>query len=196
MEDGDLVSAKDYDALRDRVAGLLDDLADARSDEATVEAERDALNETVRALRDGKDAPHYCAYCMTNVPPTAMIAHMANCEKHPAAMLSGQLVEANERMATLEAELLLYKNAEKAELQLFGKPVVEIAADQAECITELEVERDELARRLGAYQGTGEVYAKGCDGCEHDMTLWKCSHLVPHPSNDAATQERSETDGE
>ncbi len=71
-----------------------------------VELERTntALNETVRALRDGKTAPHYCAYCMENVPPTAMIAHMANCEKHPAAVLSGQLVEVNERVATLEAE--------------------------------------------------------------------------------------------
>ena len=52
-----------------------------------------ALDETVRELREGKPAPHFCAYCLTNVPPDEMIAHMADCVKHSASILSGQLVE-------------------------------------------------------------------------------------------------------
>jgi hypothetical protein len=50
---------------------------------------------------------------------------------------------------------------------------------------------------MRAYRGkTGEIYAVGCGGCGHKKTLWKCTHLVPNPTNEAESSDRMEADFE
>ncbi len=88
--------------------------------------------------------------------------------------LAQSYINLAEHVTTLEVELLLYTNAEKAELQLFGKPVVEIAADQAERITTLEEERARVILRVRVH-----VWRQQHDK-SHEQDRYDARELLKH----------------
>ena len=76
-----------------------------KEENETLQAQVSALNETVLALRDGKPAPSYCAWCMkvTARDAESLADHMLECEKSPIKKLI-------DRIHWLEKELQRAKN--------------------------------------------------------------------------------------
>lgn len=78
-----------------------DELAEAEHAIKILRTERDRLRaankayaETILALENGQPAPHYCAYCMTEIKRGGDPDHMIACKDAPYGKLTQQLVDA------------------------------------------------------------------------------------------------------
>lgn len=54
----------------------------------------DATEATCKALRNGEEPPHYCAWCMKTIKRGGDPDHMLACEKAPFQILTGHLATA------------------------------------------------------------------------------------------------------
>lgn len=106
-------------ADRDRLQNECDDRVEIHKALATehgeLKAERDALQErlrdkdalnkalteTAKALRDGEEPYHYCAYCLEKIKTGGDPEHMLNCKKAPYGKLTQMVVDAHDLLQRL-----------------------------------------------------------------------------------------------
>ena len=62
-----------------------------------------ATEETTKALRNGEEAPHYCAWCMSRIKNGGDPEHMLECDKAPFATLTRKLADSLEEADQLKA---------------------------------------------------------------------------------------------
>lgn len=55
-----------------------------------------ALNETLRAMRNGEEPYHYCGYCLKRIKTGGDPEHLVSCEKAPYSKLMAILVRERE----------------------------------------------------------------------------------------------------
>lgn len=83
-----------------------------------LKAQCKALEETCRALRDGKTPPHYCAWCMSRIKNGGDPDHMLECKEAPFSKLMAMLDERDREQQAIGVEMVLHVGCEACAMLL------------------------------------------------------------------------------